>query len=66
LNNRFQVSGYRPQGNETSVGRVGAGSNVEALLHDPMVPEASLAVANGPENLKPDTCSLIPYLKAET
>jgi hypothetical protein len=67
LNNRFQASGYRHQGSgdETICERVEARSNGEAQPLYPVVPEAPTAVANGPEYLKPETCSLKPPAKAD-
>jgi hypothetical protein len=63
---RFQVSGYGPQGsgNETGIALAEARSNGEAQPPDPVASAAT--VANGRENLKPETCSLKPSARADT
>ena len=57
---RHQVSGIRHQGsgNETSVALADTKSTGEAPLSNPSAFAAPVGVANGQENLKPETCSL--------
>ena len=64
--NRHQASGYRHQGyaNETGVALAEAVSNCEVPPLDPVVLAAPTAVTKGLENLKPETCCLMPV--AET
>jgi hypothetical protein len=66
LKRRLQASGYRHQGSgyETRVALADTKSDGEALSPYLMVPEAPTPVANGPENLKSETCSLMPPAKA--
>jgi len=64
---RHQVSGIRHQGsgNETSVALADTKSTGEAPLSNPSPFAAPVGVANGQENLKPETCSLKPSAKAD-
>ena len=57
MKSRHQASGYRPQGsgNESGIALAEARSNGEAPPPDPVVSAAT--VANGRENLKPETFS---------
>jgi hypothetical protein len=63
LKRRHQASGIRHQGcgNETGV----ALAKARFYGETPLAPVMPAAVATGQENLKPETCSLMPAAKAD-
>ena len=63
--NDLPVVRLQANGDETSVGRAESGSNGEASTLDPVVLASPTVEANGPKNLKPETCSLLRKLKPD-
>ena len=66
MKGRLQASGYRLQESwyVAGVALANTGSNGEVLPPDLIVPAA--AVAHEQESLNPETCSLMPFSKAES